>query len=430
MKKIQRGVLLAVAAVAFAAGCASMQSRWETAQSADTITAYENFLEEYPEGDRADRARARRDELREERDWRKAEAEQTAAAYEEFGKQYPRGRHAREAGARRAVITGAGTDNAPSTGAEKALRRYRRGIFLDEARAAHERRSFERAVTADTISADEDSPERRPAGGLADEVHRRTERLSGGKAPADDGKGNRSPSGISAGGARMGRKKPGAAGFPSEWGTVMYPARTINIRAKRTTASKLKGQLKTGQPVKADFLRDGWYAVFPVNRKERNEKMALGYVHAPLLKRGPDAPGVKAAGKKSATAPPPQNAETENLPVEVKSITFKAAGDGKELLFIEFDRFYTPAISGIEGNEPRIILEIKNASPFREELAELDTGGHFIRRVRSTRNAETRAARIVLEMAPEKSYFASQAFYKKGNVYSLEISEQTEIRLP
>jgi hypothetical protein len=367
--------------------------------------------------------------LREERDWREAESERTAAAYEEFRKKYPRGRHVREAEARLAMISRTGNDNASSTGAGKILR-HRRGIFLDEAHATHERRPFERAATADTIPAYEDSPERHLAGSPADEVRRRTERPSGGKVPADGGHVKQDPSGIAAAGSRLRREKPDAARPAPAWGTIMYPVRTINIRAKRSTASKLKGQLKTGQPVKADFLQDGWYAVFPVTRKERNEKMALGYVRAPLLKRRPDAPGAKAAGEKSPAAPLPRNGEGENLPVEVKNITFKVSGDGKELLFVEFDRFYTPAISGIEGNEPRIILEIRDASPLRQDRTAIDTGGNFIRQIRCSRDAGTRAALIVLEMAPGKSYFASQAFYQKGNVYSLEISEQTEIRLP
>ncbi|MHB8909610.1 MAG: hypothetical protein ACYDAA_12115 [Syntrophales bacterium] len=407
MEKFRGRLLLAVAAAALLAACASMQSRWEATTSADTIAAYENFLEEYPEGDRADQARVRRDELREERDWTGAEAEHTAAAYEDFRKRYPRGRHVRDADARLAMLSPTGGDDSPLVGAGKFLRRYRGGIFLDQAHAVHEKLAFDQAVTADTISA-----EQVPAKGAV---------------PVQGGYGNRTPSGKSTAGARVRREKPRAA---AEWGTIMYPARTINIRAKRSAASKLKGQLKTGQPVKADFLRDGWYAVFPVGQKQRNEKMAMGYVSAPLLKRGPDSPGPAAAEEKSATAPPPKTMETESLPVEVRRITFKVAGEGKELLLIEFDRFYTPAISGIEGNQPRIILEIKNASPFREERAAIDTGGNFIRRIRSSRDAETRAVRIVLDMAPEKSYFVSQAFYQKGNIYSLEISEQTEPPVP
>ncbi|MHB9096698.1 MAG: outer membrane protein assembly factor BamD [Syntrophales bacterium] len=436
MKKFQGGLLLAVLTVAFVAACATMQSRWESAKSADTITAYENFLEEYPEGDAADRARVRRDELREESAWKEAEAEHTAAGYEDFRNKYPRGRYARDVDARLEKIPRTRGDDSPPAGAEKFLQRYRRGVFLDEARVTRENLSFEQAVTADTIAAYEDFLERYPTGRLADDARRRMEKLSDdhrqteGAIPAYGGSLNRYPSGISADEARLRREKLNAVRPVSGWGTIMYSTRTINIRAKRSAASKLKGQLKTGQPVKADFLQDGWYAVFPVNQKKRNEKMALGYVYAPLLKRGPDSPGSTAAEETSAKDPPPKNRETENLPVEVKNITFKVAGDGKELLFIEFGRFYTPTVSGIEGKEPRIILEIKNASPLGEVRAAIDTGGNFIRKIRSSRDAETRAAFIVLDMAPGKSYFASQAFYEKGNIYSLEISEQTEMRLP
>ena len=436
MKRFGGGWLLAVVAVALVAACATMQSRWEAALSADTITAYESFLEEYPEGDSADRARARRDELREESDWKGAEAEHTAAAYGEFRKKYPRGSHARDVEARLAVISRAGGDDAPPASAGKFLRWYRGGIFLDDAHATYEKLAFDQAAAADTISAYGDFLERYPAGRLADDARRRKARLSeervpaAGAIPANGGHVNQDSSGLSAAAARLRREKPDTARPASAWGTIMYPARTINIRAKRSAASRLKGRLNTGQPVKADFLQDGWYAVFPVSQEQRNEKMALGYVHAPLLKRGPDSPGAAAAGGKPAALPPPKNVETETPPVEVKNIIFKAAGEGKELLFIEFDRFTTPVISGIEGNEPRIILEIKNASPLREDRAAIDTGGSFIRQIRSSRDAETRAAFIVLDMAPGKSYFVSQAFYQKGNVYSLEVSEQAEIRLP
>jgi hypothetical protein len=190
--------------------------------------------------------------------------------------------------------------------------------------------------------------------------------------------------------------------------------------------------LKTGQPVKVDFLQDAWYAVFPVTQKQRNEKMALGYVYAPFLidKRGPNSSGSTASDEKSAEDAPLKKMEADSLSVDVKNITFKVAGDGKELLFIEFDRFYTPTISGIEGKEPRIILEIKNASSLREDWAVINTGGNFIRQIRSSMDSQTRVALIVLDMAPEKDYFVSQTFYKKENMYSLAISEIEEIRLP
>ena len=101
----------------------------------------------------------------------------------------------------------------------------------------------------------------------------------------------------------------------------MYPKRNTNIRAKRSPSSKLKGKLKAGQPVKADFLQDDWYAVFPVTQKQRDEKMARGYVYAPLLidKREPNSSGSTASEEKSA----------KDAPLK-KNITFKVAGDGNE----------------------------------------------------------------------------------------------------
>lgn len=45
--------------------------------------------------------------------------------------------------------------------------------------------------------------------------------------------------------------------------------------------------MKAGQRVKADFLKDNWYAVFKVKETVRDESRALGYVYAPLLKLDP-----------------------------------------------------------------------------------------------------------------------------------------------
>jgi hypothetical protein len=214
----------------------------------------------------------------------------------------------------------------------------------------------------------------------------------------------------------------------SEWGTIMYPKPkpNTNIRADRSAASKLEGQLKTGQPVKADFLQDDWYAVFPVTQTERNEKKALGYVYAPLLldKREPNSFGSTATEEKSVKDTPLKKMETESLTVDVKDIAFKVTRDGKELLFIEFDRFYTPTISRIEGKQPRIIIEIKDASALKEEWSAINTAGNFIRKIRSRMDSQTRVARIVLDMAPEKDYEVSQAFYERENMYSLEISDK------
>jgi hypothetical protein len=397
MKRVHGGLLLAVVAVAFVAGCATMQSRWEETKSADTISAYENFLKGNPEGEFANQARVRRNELYEKRDWKVAETSDTVAAYEAFIKKYPQGRYKNDASAR---IEKLSPPKVQDVTTEKLLNRSGQGVFKKEAFLALEKLSFEQAQSEDTIQAYEEYLSRYPQGLFADEARSRREKLS--------------------------------AVSTSAWGTIMVPKSNTNIRADRSVTSRLKGQLKAGQAVKADFLQDGWYAVFPETGKQRDEKAALGYVYAPLLieKRKPNPSGAKVSEGTSAKEAPLRKTEAEGPPVRVKNIAFKAAEDGKELLLIEFDRFYTPAIFGIEGKEPLIILEIKNVSPPGEGWSAIDTGGNFIRQIRSGVDSQTRAALIVLNMAPDKDYSVKPAFYKKENLYSLEISEKKAMPLP
>ena len=315
----------------------------------------------------ADRARARRKELHEQRDWEEAEAINTISAYEEYIKSHPQGRHRDDATARLETLAPQKRKNSPVMPAEAFLKAYPRGAFMDE---ALEKLYFEQAVQGNTILAYEDFLKRYPSGRRAEDVRLRIEKLAFAEAQAKDtvaayeGYLRRYPQGVFAADARSRRKELSAAGARPAWGAIMYPKAKANIRAKRSADSRLKGQLKEGQPVKADFLQDGWYAVFPVNEEQRNEKKALGYVYAPLLiaKGGDDSTGSAALQGKSAEDAPAKSSEAESPSIDIKNIAFRIAEDGKELLLIEFNRFYSPAISGVEGEEPRIMLEIKNAS--------------------------------------------------------------------
>ncbi len=382
--------------LALITGCGTMKNRWETTKSADDIPAYEDFLKEYPEGDLANLAKARLNALHEQMAWGDAEAKDTLSAYEDFIGKYPLGKFGKDARARLENLNF--EKEKKSRAIEKFLKYYQRGIFIHDAWAAIEKLDFEQAQAENT-------------------------------APAYDAFLNRYPQGIYSGEARSRRSKL-IVNKQSEWGILLHPRSNTNIRAKRSVTSKRKGQLKTGQLVKADFLQDGWYAVFPVTEKQRDESLALGYVYAPLLidPVGSKSPGSTANQQESTKdgGSPLKKIETENPSVDVKRITFKIAEDGKELLFIEFNRFYTPAISGIEGKEPRIILDIADVSSFRKDWAVINTGGNLIRRIRSSMNPKTRMARIVLDMEPSKGYYVHPVFYEKDNTYSLEISEEKE----
>ncbi len=90
------------------------------------------------------------------------------------------------------------------------------------------------------------------------------------------------PSSPTAVPAQADKTKPPSA----DWGKVLSAKSKTNIRKERSTNSKIVGSLEADQKIKADFLKDDWYAVFNATESQRDEKKALGYVHAPRLSPG------------------------------------------------------------------------------------------------------------------------------------------------
>ena len=70
-------------------GCDRQGAQWEAAQEEDTISAYESFIERYPETPRAEEARERIDALRMEQAWSEARQRDTIEAYNEFLEAHP-----------------------------------------------------------------------------------------------------------------------------------------------------------------------------------------------------------------------------------------------------------------------------------------------------------------------------------------------------
>ncbi len=84
-----------------------------------------------------------------------------------------------------------------------------------------------------------------------------------------------------------------------DWGVILYVKDRTNIRADRSINSRITAKLEPGQKVKADFLKDEWYAVFDPTEMKRDEKGALGYVYSPRLSP-PDAAQARATAPRTA----------------------------------------------------------------------------------------------------------------------------------
>jgi hypothetical protein len=106
--------------------CSDPQQDWEAARLTDTRQAYTDFLKAHPQGNYAQRARTRIEELEREQAWEDTQKTATAAAYAAFLEQYPAGAHSREARQR--------VDDMEREGAWNRLR-AQEGAALDDLRA-------------------------------------------------------------------------------------------------------------------------------------------------------------------------------------------------------------------------------------------------------------------------------------------------------
>jgi hypothetical protein len=69
--------------------CGNPDKAWQVAERDDTPTAYLEFLAKYPDGETADRARARIDALKVIRAWERAEFKADQSDYQDFIDKYP-----------------------------------------------------------------------------------------------------------------------------------------------------------------------------------------------------------------------------------------------------------------------------------------------------------------------------------------------------
>ena len=86
--------------VLLASGCSREQQDWRSAESADTIDSYGQFIQRHPESELVTQARTRVAQLGEDRDWQRAGSADTVDAYREFISQHPSGKWAQEANIR------------------------------------------------------------------------------------------------------------------------------------------------------------------------------------------------------------------------------------------------------------------------------------------------------------------------------------------
>jgi hypothetical protein len=134
-----RGVCLVLAVLA-AAGCSSADSDWSRAQNANTVAAYQDFVNGHANDPRVAQAREQIQKLQDEQAWSDAQKADTAAALQQYIQSEPSGAHVSQARDRVAELERAAAWKvAEADGSEGALKqflqKYAQGPEADQARA-------------------------------------------------------------------------------------------------------------------------------------------------------------------------------------------------------------------------------------------------------------------------------------------------------
>jgi hypothetical protein len=103
----------------------------------------------------------------------------------------------------------------------------------------------------------------------------------------------------------------------------------------------------------------------------------------------------------------------------VKSIKLKTEKDHEEV-FIALNTFSIPEVSSIEGENPRIIIDINNVSSWSGQH-KMPVNGHLIKQIRTWLNRDTEKLRFVLDLKYADDYIIDQAYDRKANIYSIAV---------
>jgi ketosteroid isomerase-like protein len=103
----------------------------------------------------------------------------------------------------------------------------------------------------------------------------------------------------------------------------------------------------------------------------------------------------------------------------IKSIKFEPKKD-RENVFIVSNTFFVPEILTLEGDKPRIVIDIKPVSSWNGRNR-TPVKGNLIRQIRTHLHPDTKKLRIVLDLNPSENYFINQVYYEKKHIYRIEV---------
>jgi hypothetical protein len=132
--------------------------------------------------------------------------------------------------------------------------------------------------------------------------------------------------------------------------------------------------------------------------------------------REPKASKAPAVEKPAEPSPPPKSRKTVVTGIDIN------VGPASERVFVHMNGFSVPKAFDIDGENPRIVIDIWNVVAWKGPRR-IPSNGKLIKQIRTYLHKDEKKLRIVLDLNvnPFKDYSISQVYDVKKNTYWLEI---------
>jgi|GEM_PF-1802541 len=107
----------------------------------------------------------------------------------------------------------------------------------------------------------------------------------------------------------------------------------------------------------------------------------------------------------------------------VKNIVFTPDKASEEWVTLLCNQSCTPELFALEGENPRVVMNLKEVSSIQTKSRNITTGGKLVKRIRSYLDKQTKVLRVVLDLEPSKNYTVHPSHSPSKNAYMLRIEE-------
>lgn len=122
----------------------------------------------------------------------------------------------------------------------------------------------------------------------------------------------------------------------------------------------------------------------------------------------------------------PGYSQAAQRPLIVKGILFSADTSGGEWVTLACNQSCIPVIFSLEGENPRVVLDMKGVSLIEVTERSISTRGNYVTKIRSYLDKKTKILRIVLDMEPSGAYIVSPISDPFNNTYVVAIEKSVQ----